>query len=127
MQSFCRRAIYISSHLYSMQRSVLQCVAVCCSVLQCVAVCCSVLQSVAECCSGVQYTLVLMQYFSYVYVNCFSCIFVCCVSYAFYVGLTNMEFSCTVCVTSHVYFYIISHMYVVSHVYLYAVSHTYFV
>ena len=31
-------------------RSVLQCVAVCCSVLQCVAVCCSVLQIVAVCC-----------------------------------------------------------------------------
>jgi len=28
-------------------KSVLQCVAVCCSVLQCVAVCCSVLQCVA--------------------------------------------------------------------------------
>jgi len=33
------------------RRSVLQCVAVCCSVLQCVAVCCSVLQCVAVCCS----------------------------------------------------------------------------
>jgi len=32
-------------------RSVLQCVAVCCSVLQRVAVCCSVLQCVAVCCS----------------------------------------------------------------------------
>jgi len=31
-------------------RSVLQCVAVCCSVLQCVAVCCSVLQCVAVRC-----------------------------------------------------------------------------
>ena len=33
------------------KRSVLQCVAVCCSVLQCVAVRCSVLQCVAVCCS----------------------------------------------------------------------------
>ena len=31
-------------------RSMLQCVAACCSVLQCVAVCCSVLQCVAVCC-----------------------------------------------------------------------------
>jgi len=37
-----------------MHRSVLQCVAVCCSVLQCVAVCCSVLQCVAMCCSVLQ-------------------------------------------------------------------------
>ena len=35
--------------LYStVERSVLQCVAVCCSVLQCVAVCCSTLQCVTE-------------------------------------------------------------------------------
>ena len=34
-----------------MKKSVLQCVAVCCSVLQCVAVCCSVVQCVAVCCS----------------------------------------------------------------------------
>jgi len=34
-------------------RSVLQCVAVCCSVLQCVAVCCSVWQCVAVCCCSV--------------------------------------------------------------------------
>jgi len=32
-------------------KSVLQCVAVCCSVLQCVAVCCSALQCVAACCN----------------------------------------------------------------------------
>ena len=32
-------------------RSVLQCVAVCCSVLQCVAVCCSALQCFAVLCS----------------------------------------------------------------------------
>ena len=36
---------------FCLYRSVLQCVAVCCSVLQCVAVCCSVLQCVAVCCS----------------------------------------------------------------------------
>jgi len=35
-------------------RSVLQCVAVCCSVLQCVAMYCSVLHSVAVFCSGLQ-------------------------------------------------------------------------
>jgi len=35
-------------------RSVLQCVAVCCSVLQCVAVCCSALQCVAVRCSALQ-------------------------------------------------------------------------
>jgi len=38
-------------------RSVLQCVAVCCSVLQGVAVCCSVLQCVAVCCSVLQCAL----------------------------------------------------------------------
>jgi len=32
-------------------RSVLQCVAACCSMLQCVTVCCGVLQCVAVCCS----------------------------------------------------------------------------
>ena len=36
-------------------RSVLQCVAVCCSALQCVAVCCSVLRCVAVCCSVLQH------------------------------------------------------------------------
>ena len=40
--------------MYTLTRSVLQCVAVCCSVLQCVAVCCSVLQCVAVCCSVLQ-------------------------------------------------------------------------
>ena len=35
-------------------RSVLQCVAVCCSVLQRFAVCCSVLQCIAVCCSVLQ-------------------------------------------------------------------------
>ena len=37
-----------------MRKSVLQCVAVCCSVLQCVAVCCSILMCVAVCCSALQ-------------------------------------------------------------------------
>ena len=36
------------------RRSMLQCVAVCCSVLQCVAVLCNVLQCVAVCCSVLQ-------------------------------------------------------------------------
>ena len=35
-------------------KSVLQCVAVCCSVLQCDALCCSVVQCVAVCCSVLQ-------------------------------------------------------------------------
>jgi len=39
---------------HSVNRSVLQCVAVCCSALQCVAVCFSVLQCVAVCCSVLQ-------------------------------------------------------------------------
>jgi len=66
----CISVDYLKSHLFgtSYQKSVLQCVAVCCSVLQCVAVsqvssfrdliskecvavCCSVLQCVAVCCS----------------------------------------------------------------------------
>jgi len=59
------KALKAKSHKMMKEvRSVLQCVAVCCSVLQCgvvhysvlqcVAVCCSVLQSVAVCCSVLQ-------------------------------------------------------------------------
>ena len=49
-----RAKLRMSKHMcapqdVSWRRSVLQCVAVCCSVLQCVAVCCSVLQCVAAC------------------------------------------------------------------------------
>ena len=45
--------VYSSERRVSL-RSVLQCVAVCCSVLQCVTVCCSVLQCVVVCCNVLQ-------------------------------------------------------------------------
>ena len=41
------------------RKSVLQCIAVCCSVSQCVAVRCSVMQCVAVCCSVLQYVAVV--------------------------------------------------------------------
>ena len=44
-----------------MGRSVLQCVAVCCSVLQCVAMCYSVLQCVAVSCSMLQCVAVIIE------------------------------------------------------------------
>ena len=49
-------------NLSTLARSVLQCVAVCCSVLQCVAVWCSVLQSGAVWCSVVQHVAMCCGY-----------------------------------------------------------------
>jgi len=43
-----------SQEPYNPNKSVLQCVALCCSAVQCVAACCSVLQRVAVCCCVLQ-------------------------------------------------------------------------
>jgi len=53
-----------NTHVHE-SRSVLQCVAVCCSVLQCVAVYCSVLQCIAVCCSVLQLLLPCITHWVY--------------------------------------------------------------
>ena len=49
--SECARDSLTPMDQWWVQRSVLQCVAACCSALQCVAVCCSALHCVVVCCS----------------------------------------------------------------------------
>jgi len=55
---FCAFSTSTRPHHCWLFRSVLQCVAVCCSVMQCDAVCCSVLQCATVCCSVLQYVAV---------------------------------------------------------------------
>ena len=77
---FPKRAQAIQEPCKTGKRSVLQCVAVCCSALQCVAVCCSVLQCAAVCCSVLQCVAVCCSVLQYVAV-CYSvlqCAAVCC-------------------------------------------------
>jgi len=78
---FVEQSSWNKSNEDTMQHTVLQCVAVCCSVLECGGVCCSVLQCVAVCCSvSLRKTLYTPWKTLYNTVCCsvLQCVAVCC-------------------------------------------------
>ena len=92
LRAYGKKMSRFLQHLSLKTRSVLQCVAVCCSVLQCAAVCCSVLQCAAVCCSVLQCAAVCCSVLQCAVVCCsvLQCAVVCC----HYLGNTHENTTC---------------------------------